>query len=263
MQDFSSAPSDSGRKDQAREQAADTAAKGRFAVVIPAYNHGGSVRAVALGAQKSGLQVFVVDDGSSDDTFEQVTGLSGVHVLRHEKNRGKGAALCTGFEKARQIADWAVTLDADGQHDPEHIDTLVRAAQAAAQASGRVIVVGRRTGMDNANVHWTSRFGRGFSNFWVSICGGPRITDSQSGFRIYPLPDVLNWGIRARRFEFEVEALVLARRHRVPVIEVPVAVHYLPPHERISHFRPWMDFFRNARTFSRLLTRRLLSSFGG
>ena len=218
---------------------------------------------MALRARKSGLPVFVVDDGSSDDTSEQIGSLDGVHVLRHEENRGKGAALCTGFEKAVRIADWAITLDADGQHDPENMDGLIRAAQEAEKSSGRALIVGNRRGMDNANVHWTSRFGRGFSNFWVCICGGPRIKDSQSGFRIYPLPDVLHWGIRARRFEFEVEALVLARRHRLPVIEVPVAVHYLPPHERISHFRPWVDFFRNARTFSRLLTRRVLSYLGG
>jgi glycosyltransferase involved in cell wall biosynthesis len=259
MQDFNAASNQAGPTDKAGK--ADRGA--RFCVVIPAYNHGGTVRKMALGAQKTGLPVFVVDDGSTDDTFHQIEGLKGIHALRHESNRGKGAALCTGFEEALPIADWAVTLDADGQHDPDNIEEMVRAARAAAQPPGRALIVGRRMGMDSANVHWTSRFGRGFSNFWVSICGGPRIKDSQSGFRIYPLPDVLKWNIRARRFEFEVEALVMARRHQVPVVEVPVSVHYLPAGERVSHFRPWVDFFRNARTFSRLLTRRLFSALGG
>ena len=224
----------------------------RFAVIIPVYNHGLTVENVIIESLKLGLPVFVVDDGSTDDTYERIKKLTPIHILRHSKNIGKGAALMTGFTEAARIADWAVTFDADGQHNPGDATALTRVAEK----SGRALIVGRRTGMDNPHVKWTSRFGRKFSNFWVRVCGGPAISDSQSGFRLYPLPEALAWGVKARRFEFEVEVLVRAHRKGVPVIEAPVGVKYLPPGERISHFRPWVDFFRNAKTFTRLLAIR-------
>lgn len=227
----------------------------RFAVVIPTYNHGRTIESVAAATAKLGLPVFVVDDGSTDYTYECISAFKNIRLLRHEKNRGKGAALMTGFEQAARIADWAVTLDADGQHDPGDIPELVRAAQK----SQRAFIVGRRTGMDAPHVQWTSRFGRKFSNFWIRACGGPKISDTQSGFRVYPLPEAMDWGVKSKRFEFEVEILVRACRKGVSVKEVPVKVSYLPPGERISHFRPWRDFFRNAKTFAGLMIQRFFS----
>jgi hypothetical protein len=103
---------------------------------------------------------------------------------------------------------------------------------------------------------WTSRFGRGFSNFWIRRAGGPRVTDSQSGFRIYPLPEVLTLGVRAQRYQFEIEVLVKAAWADLPVIEAPVNVRYFGA-ERVSHFRPFVDFCRNTGTFARLITRRV------
>ena len=233
--------------------------KNRFAVVIPAYNHAGSVENVITGCRSLGLPVFVVDDGSTDDAHQRVSRFSGIRVLRHAKNLGKGAAMMTGFREATRVADWAITIDADGQHDPR--DAAVLAGKAA--TSGRAVVVGRRTGMEGAHIKWTSRFGRKFSNFWVRVSGGPLISDSQSGFRVYPLPDVTTWGTRSRRFEFEVEVLVQAHRRGIPIVEVPVPVTYLPPGERVSHFKPGPDFFRNAKTFTRLITQRILMKPGG
>jgi glycosyltransferase involved in cell wall biosynthesis len=197
----------------------------------------------------------VVDDGSMDRTTEVLAEMVGITVLRHPENLGKGAALLTGFAHAAQTCDWALTIDADGQHRPAEGAALVAAAR---DHDGRVIVVGHRQVMDGAYVPWTSRFGRGFSNFWVRAAGGPRVHDSQSGFRLYPLPEVLQLGVRARRYQFEVEVLVLARLRGIATIEVPVSVIYQPRGERVSHFRPWRDFRRNAETFSRLIRRRIL-----
>ncbi len=109
------------------------------------------------------------------------------------------------------------------------------------------------------HVPWTSRFGRKFSNFWVWLSGGPALLDSQSGMRIYPLPQALYLGTKARRFQFEVEILVRAKRNGVPVIEVPVRVNYNPTGSRISHFRPFVDFLRNSSTFTRLIFNRIFS----
>ena len=226
----------------------------RFAVVIPVYNHGASIENVIAETLKLGLPVFVVDDGSTDDTYERASRFKDIHILRHSRNLGKGAAMTTGFIEAARVADWAVTIDADGQHNPGDAEKLIKTALK----SRRAVIIGHRTGMDGPHVLWTSRFGRKFSNFWVRISGGPLISDSQSGFRIYPLPEVSDWGVKSKRFEFEVEVIVRAHRKGVPVLETPVGVNYLPPGERISHFRPGADFFRNAKTFTRLIVQRIL-----
>jgi hypothetical protein len=110
--------------------------------------------------------------------------------------------------------------------------------------------------MEAEGVHWTSRFGRKFSNFWVWAAGGYRSSDSQSGFRIYPLPETLQLGIVADRYQFEVEVIVKARWKKLPLVEAPVTVRY-PPGQRVSHFRPFVDFMRNSTTFARLIVQRL------
>lgn len=228
---------------------------GRFAVLIPVYNHAGGVVSVIERVLALDLPVWVVDDGSTDGTAAGLARFGGITVLRHEKNRGKGAALLTGFEAMAGKADWAVTLDADGQHDPKDVSGLIRTIPTGL----RPIVIGRREGMVGDDVPWTSRFGRKFSNFWVRAAGGPVLSDTQSGMRIYPLPEALGLGVRARRFQFEVEILVRARWQGIPIVEAPVHVSYTTPGmKRISHFRPFVDFCRNSGTFSRLIFLRIL-----
>ena len=228
--------------------------KGNFAVIIPVYNHEHGVVDVVKKSLKLNLPVFVVDDGSTDSSCENIRDYPGITLLRHAENRGKGAALITGFIEAEKIAEWAITIDADGQHDPHDALDLM----AAIPENERPLVVGTRQGMVGKKAPWTSRFGRKFSNFWIILAGGPPMADSQSGFRIYPLPEVLKLNVAARRYQFEVEVLVKAGWEKRPVIEVPISVHYAPGKERISHFRPFIDFLRNTWTFTRLITRRIL-----
>ncbi len=251
--------------------------KNRLAIVIPVYNHESRVAGVIVETKKLRLPIFVVDDGSTDGTYEQIKDIPGITILRHQENRGKGAALLTGFAAAAAVADWAATVDADGQHDPRDVLALW---SAVADLSGkpaqrnsptaksgnrkkqaglkRPLVVGMRQEMTGPEVPWTSRFGRSFSNFWVRLAGGPPILDTQSGMRLYPLPEFLHLGVKARRFQFEVEVLVRARWQGHPVIEVPIGVTYQPGTERISHFRPFIDFLRNSCTFSSLIAMRIL-----
>ena len=226
----------------------------RCAIVIPAYNHGRQLREVLDKALRFGFPVFVVDDGSTDSTLQILTSLSHVTVIRHEKNLGKGASLLSGFTSALKVADYAITIDADGQHNPDDIPSLVEAVPEGE----RPIVVGKRAGMDHQNVPRTSRWGRRFSNFWVWASCGKWLSDSQSGFRLYPLPETLRLGARSRRFQFEVEILVRAAWSGISILEIPVRAVYGPAEERISHFRPWLDFWRNTKTFTRLVASRIL-----
>lgn len=227
----------------------------RVAVVIPVYNHEQMVADVVQRSLKLGVPVIVVDDGSTDATYDRIKRIEGIQILRHPSNRGKGAALLTGFAAAAKLSDWAITLDADGQHHPEDAQRLIDAIPE----TGRPVIIGTRAGMLAADVPWTSRFGREFSNFWVRMSGGPAVADSQSGFRAYPLPECLYLGVSARRFQFELEVLVKASWNQMPVAEVPVRVSYTPGTPRISHFHPFFDFLRNTGLFSRLITYRILT----
>lgn len=228
-------------------------------VIIPVFNHERRVAGVIRRALSLEMPVLVVDDGSNDRTPEIIDAIAGITVLRHDKNLGKGAALLTGFRAAAKTKKWAVTIDADGQHNPADALNLIKAVPAGT----RCIMVGKREGMTGKHVPWTSKFGRKFSNFWVWISGGPSLNDSQSGFRLYPIPEVLNLGVRARRFQFEVEVIVQARQNNIPVFEAPVQVVYQQGAERVSHFRPWVDFLRNSETFSRLIFKRIFRKILG
>ncbi len=229
------------------------------AVIIPVYNHGRQIGEVIRQTLKLDLPVIVVDDGSTDSTAKIIDAVNGISVLRHSVNQGKGAAILTGLAAARTTnCEWAVTLDGDGQHKPEDVRELLHVVNNGE----RCIVIGRRQGMETThNVPWTSRFGRKFSNFWVWAAGGPLIEDSQSGFRLYPISEVLQLDVKARRYQFEVEILVKARQQGIEIKEAPVQVVYQVKGERVSHFRPWLDFWRNSVTFNRLVWVRILRMF--
>jgi glycosyltransferase involved in cell wall biosynthesis len=232
--------------------------KGNFAVLIPVYNHEQRISDVIRKALKLKLPVFVIDDGSTDGTYDAMKTIKGITIIRHETNRGKGAALKSGFAAASRVADWAITIDADGQHEPADAANLMKAVPKTAMRKGpKPIIIGMRENMVGDDVPWTSRFGRGFSNFWVWTSGGPKVKDTQSGFRIYPLPECANLRVKSDRFQFEVEILAKAGWNGIPVIEAPVSVSYTPGTARISHFRPFVDFMRNSKTFGRLIIQRI------
>jgi glycosyltransferase involved in cell wall biosynthesis len=224
--------------------------KGRFAFIIPVYNHAATVAQVAKQARAMNYPVFVVDDGSTDETPKRLAEIKDIHVLRHEKNEGKGAAIMTGFMAASHVADFAITIDADGQHDPEDALNLIEAIPL----KKRPLVVGARKGMDSirgAHIPWTSRFGRKFSNFWVRLSGGPKLSDTQSGMRIYPLPEAMSLPVRGRgvfssKWKFwcrpnEKAFRFSKRRSAYPIIptvqEFPIFVRLLISAEIPKHLR--------------------------
>lgn len=228
--------------------------KYRFAFVIPVYNHGDTVGTVVRKAKEFNYPVIVVNDGSTDHTQDQLNKIEGITVLNHSSNIGKGAALKSGFKAAADVADFAISVDADGQHDLSDTPSLMNVLTQDKKS----FVVGVRKGMDGENVPWTSRFGRLFSNFWVFVSGGPWLHDTQSGFRIYPLPETCRLKTVGQRYQYEVEVLVKANWIKMPILEVPINVHYQPGLKRVSHFKPFIDFMRNSSIFTRLISQRIL-----
>jgi glycosyltransferase involved in cell wall biosynthesis len=183
--------------------------------------------------------VIVVNDGSTDNTATVLCGLD-VTVLNHERNMGKGKALKTGLTyAAKKGFTHAVTIDADGQHFPEDIPVLL---EASAQHPGNLIVGCRN--LTSENMPRGNTFANRFSNFWFRLQTAQRLDDTQSGFRIYPLDALHGLGLVTSRYEAELELMVYAAWHGVSVQGVPVRVWYAPDGERVSHFRPFWDFFR-------------------
>lgn len=236
----------------------------RIWIAIPAYNAAAHVGQVVAGALRSGLPVLVIDDGSTDETATAAE-QAGAQVLRHQANRGKGAALQTGFAFAdRNGAEAVLTLDADGQHDPDEIASL---AAAWKQAPGS-LVLGVRS-FDPALMPRRSRIGNRISTFFISRFARRHHSDTQTGFRIYPRR-LFTLPLRTSRFDTETELLLWASKLHVPLIEVPIQTIYQVPRQPqaqadagtsagdtshgvgetqkpTTHFRNWEDTLRVLR----------------
>ena len=217
---------------------------GSEAVVIPARNEARTIHAVAAGALQQLPLVIVVDDASTDGTADLLEGLP-VIVLRNEQNRGKAACLLRGAHEAiERGASAIVTLDGDGQHDPEDIPSLLKAYRAM---PGSIVIGARlhhRARMPPSR-YWANRF----ANFWIRLASGYSIADTQSGFRVYParlLQTAKVGSSRAHSFVFESEILIEAARHGVFATCVPISVVY-SARARASYFRPVVDIARITR----------------
>ncbi len=224
----------------------------RHLMVIPVYNHAATLRTVAERAMAFG-PLLVVDDGSTDGGADALSGLA-VTVIRHGMNRGKGAAILTAAKHAEELGyTHIVTLDADGQHDPADTPKFL----AALAEEPMSIVVGARD-FDTANVPGASRFGRKFSNFWLRVQTGQRLSDTQSGFRAYPVSVLRSLRFSETRYSFEVEVLVRASWAGLRLRDVNISVHYPPAEERVSHFQGFADNLRISLLNTRLTMRAML-----
>jgi len=207
----------------------------RACIIVPSYQAHTTLGGVldALLAEIPGItpkDVFVVDDGSTDATAE-VARAKHVRFASHRRNRGKGAALRTGFAEAAQLGyQVALTVDSDGQHP-------ARAARAVLQASSDAsdLVLGVRD-LELAGAPRANQLSNRFSNLVLSGFAGKRLSDTQCGLRRYPIAATLALGCRAEGYAFESEVLLRAVAANVRVVEIPVDVLYPPEHERVTHF---------------------------
>ncbi len=225
----------------------------RILVVVPVYNHAATLRGVVSGILAVHDQVLVVDDGSTDLVPDALDGLK-VRLIRHRKNRGKGAAIRTGARAARDMGmTHIITIDADGQHDPADIPLFVEAVTKDRNA----LIVGARD-FNTAHVPSSSRFGRTFSNFWLRVQTGVILSDVQSGFRAYPLAVLENLKFTEDHYSFEVEVLVRASWAGFPLKDVDITVYYPPKESRVSHFKSFTDNVRISLLNTRLTIRAIL-----
>ncbi|MBQ1818766.1 MAG: glycosyltransferase family 2 protein [Bacteroidales bacterium] len=213
----------------------------RICVIVPTYNNEKTIVDVLQRIQAYTHNIIVVNDGSTPETLAAIRTLTELpDIVDYAPNRGKGYALIQGFRRALELGyRYAVTIDSDGQHFPEDIPVIIDCHSANKDA----LVVGSRN-LTADNMPSRNTFANKFSNFWFRLQTGIPLEDTQSGFRLYPLETInLRWPITPR-YEAELELLVFSAWRGVPVVSVPVRVYYPPEGERVSHFRPFWDFFR-------------------
>jgi hypothetical protein len=219
---------------------------------IPVYNNAGTIADVVSRCRRQIADVVVIDDGSTDADLRELLKPLDVPVIRHPKNLGKGAALLTAFKFAAERGGrYMVTLDGDGQHFPEDIPQFI------SRLTPDTILIGSRRHVIGTMPH-SSRFGREFSDFWICIESGAVVSDTQSGFRAYPLAAINELPLRSRHYNLEVEVVTRAVWAGLKMCGVPIRVRYLESSERVSSFRPFLDNSRISLIHTRLVLRQLM-----
>jgi len=212
----------------------------KVCVLVPTYNNAQTLATVLESLLPYTDQLLVVNDGSTDGTPGILDRFPQIARVSYPVNKGKGYALRAGFQRAVELGyDYAITIDSDGQHFAEDLPKFLEKLQDYPNA----IIMGARN-MDQASVPGKSSFGHKFSNFWFKVETGRTLSDTQSGYRLYPVRRLQQMTFLTRKYEFEIEVLVRAAWAGIELTEVPVRVFYAEKEKRISHFRPFRDFSR-------------------
>lgn len=206
-------------------------------VLIPCYNEAATIAGTVSGVSKYLPGVIVVDDGSTDETYKQAE-VAGAEVLRHVSNKGKGAALRTGFEYINKNKNWdaVIIMDGDGQHDCAEIPKFIKESERSS------LVLGNR--MDNAGnmprVRWLTNK---FTSWVISKLAGCVVPDSQCGFRLIKTALLPEIEFNTSRYDTESEILlqVAAKGHMIS--SVPIKSIYQGESSSINPFRDTLRFF--------------------
>lgn len=190
-------------------------------VIIPAYNAAKTLSELIsqIKHRHPDFEIAVVDDGSADESGD-IARAAGAIVLTHDRNRGKGEALKTGFAYAvAHDYDVVITLDADLQHDPTEVQDFLNA-----YSDDRTILVGVRR--RDKTMPLARKVSNSLTSFVSSVFCGVRIFDSQSGFRLIPTTILKNITLSSSRFDLEPELLIKAARAGYDVKSVEISTIY-------------------------------------
>lgn len=212
--------------------------KQKICVIIPTFNNQKTIVEVVNDVQKYCDDILVVNDGSFDETSSLIDSFKEIDVIGYKKNIGKGHAIRQGFNRALELGfDYAITIDADGQHFADDLQIFAEKHKENPDA----LIIGSRNiaadGMPSKNT-----FANKFSNFWFWVETGDKLPDTQSGFRLYPIKFYKKSKFFTKKYEFEIEVMVRSAWSGIKILPVPIKVDY--PEDRVSHFRPLPDFTR-------------------
>ena len=218
-------------------------------VLIPAYNEEKHIGAVVREVLEYCPDVIVVDDGSPDGT-DKVAAEAGAIVLEHVHNQGKGAALQTGFDYAREHGyDLAITLDADGQHAPSDIPAFLQAYERTHSP----VLVGNRMG-DVAAMPRLRRFVNRFMSDLLSRVMGQHVPDSQCGFRLYHRSafPAGPYDAHSQRYAAESEILLRLALEGRKIGAVTIQTIYGDEKSKVRPLADTLRFFRMLRRFKKI-----------
>ncbi len=211
----------------------------RIAVVIPAYREGERIARVVKAIKSFVPTVVVVDDCSPDNTSDEAHA-AGAIVVRHEVNKGKGAALKTAFRKLAELGyDYGITMDGDGQHDPDHLPIFIKEIKE----SNAAMVIGNRFSNSDGmpKVRWVVN--RTMSWIISRICRCS-IPDTQCGYRAIAVANPCVTAAKSDHFDYESEVLILIARDKGLIRSVPVKTIYQGEVSKIRPLRDTIRFFK-------------------
>ncbi|MBN4050558.1 glycosyltransferase family 2 protein [Gammaproteobacteria bacterium AH-315-M22] len=226
----------------------------KYCLVIPHYNHLEALRKFLPVLSVLPYPSIVIDDGSEPSVVEQLTSViatyDGISLVKHNRNRGKGAAVISGCYQARTLGySHIIQIDADGQHDSKDIEKFI----AYSQQHPQTIISGKPVFDDSAPK--ARVYGRKVTDFWVALeTLSLQIKDSLCGFRLYPLAQMEMLIDRYHigpRMDFDTDILVKAVWADISLHFVPTKVVY--PVNGVSHFRYLSDNWRLIRLHTRLM----------
>ena len=197
----------------------------RTLTALPVYNEKAHVEGVLAGALNYSPEVLVVDDGSTDGTSELLAARGDIQLIRHERNRGYGAALISAFDFAiTRGYDVLVTIDCDGQHQPQLIPRFLEAAETADIVSGSRYL--RRFPGDTEPPEERQRINRTITAELNRLLG-LQLTDAFCGFKAYRTSALAQFQLAETGYAMPLELWVQAQRLRLSIVELPVPLIYL------------------------------------
>lgn len=210
-------------------------------ILIPTYNNEKTLGSVLQDLLLYTSNLLVINDGSTDATETILKDFHEIDIHHFEENKGKGEALKHGFKLAEDLGyEYTITIDSDGQHYPDDLDIFLMHLEEKSDDSEILLVGDRNMGQDG--IPGKSTTGNKFSNFWFLVVTGTQLTDTQSGYRLYPLKVVNQIKLYTNKFELEIEIIVKSAWRKVKVRNVPIKVFY--EENRVTHFRPFWDITR-------------------
>lgn len=218
----------------------------KFCVVLPAYQEERRIGDVVRSVLPLCRDVVVVDDGSTDATAEEAR-QAGARVVRHDANKGKGVALNTGFQYAREQGfELLVTMDADGQHDPADIPAFLEAYRR----TGAAVLIGNR--MDRPGpMPFVRKLTNIYTSWVISRRIGQRVPDTQCGYRLYRCSEIPPFSGDFPRFAAESEILLQFGERGVKIGAVPIRVIYADEKSKINPVKDTIRFFAMLRKIRR------------
>lgn len=218
---------------------------GKTCVLIPAYNEAKIIGDVISKIGRLGLDVMVVDDGSTDETAARAKE-AGASVIKHSHNKGKGASIREGVRHIlAEPYDAVIIMDGDGQHNPDEISVFLKRAE-----EGSSFIIGNR--MSNTeSMPWVRYFTNRIMSVIISLICRQHVPDTQCGYKFITRDALEKLNLASSRYDIETEILIEAARSGVRIDSVPIKTIY---RREESYIRPIVDTFR----FLRLLVSKLL-----